>query len=163
MQRYQKLADWDYICEAAASQSSEMDKIPIIGNGDIFSYTDYDSKVARDGISKTAMLARGALIKPWLPTEVSWISTWKLFVGSTNSGFGSLTHRLIDFRLRRDAIGISRLRNALKSSKLSSGMDLSTGAQTSKGLTILDGFCWNGCHSCIDMSPWVCLKSSPNK
>ena len=70
LQRYQRLANWDYISEAAAGQSNDFTKIPIIGNGDIFCYTDYEEKIARQGVSKTAMLARGALIKPWLPTEI---------------------------------------------------------------------------------------------
>jgi tRNA-dihydrouridine synthase len=45
----------------ACSQSEEYPKIPIIGNGDIFSYTDYEEKVAREGVNTTAMLARGAV------------------------------------------------------------------------------------------------------
>ena len=70
LQRYQRLANWDYIDEVAKSQSEDYRKIPIIGNGDVFSYTDYEEKVAQDGVMNTAMLARGALIKPWLPTEI---------------------------------------------------------------------------------------------
>ena len=61
------------------SQSEdEMFKIPVIGNGDIFSFTDYEEKIAREGISNTAMLARGALIKPWLPTEIKEQRHWDI-------------------------------------------------------------------------------------
>lgn len=36
----------------------------------MFSYTDYEEKMAKEGINATAMIARGALIKPWLPIEI---------------------------------------------------------------------------------------------
>jgi tRNA-dihydrouridine synthase 3 len=78
LQRYQRLADWDYIKQVAASQSDEFPKIPLIGNGDIFSYTDYEEKTADNGVSSTAMLGRGALIKPWLPTEIKEKRHWDI-------------------------------------------------------------------------------------
>ena len=71
-------------------QSDEnSNKIPVIGNGDIFSYADYEDKVlsrVRDGsdsdggsmLSPTAMLGRGALIKPWLPTEIKEQRNWDI-------------------------------------------------------------------------------------
>jgi HSP90 family molecular chaperone len=33
---------------------------------DLFSFTEHEENIAREGLSSTAMLARGALIKPWL-------------------------------------------------------------------------------------------------
>jgi tRNA-dihydrouridine synthase 3 len=78
LQRYSRYADWDYISQVAMSQSDKMDKIPLIGNGDIFSYQDYEEKVAREGVEATAMLARGALIKPWLPTEIKERRDWDI-------------------------------------------------------------------------------------
>ena len=78
LQRYSKDADWDYISQVSKSQSDEFDKIPIIGNGDIFSYTDYEEKIAREGVEATAMLARGALIKPWLSTEIKERRHWDI-------------------------------------------------------------------------------------
>jgi tRNA-dihydrouridine synthase 3 len=53
-------------------------RIPIIGNGDIFSFSEYEEKVAREGINATAMLARGALVKPWLPTEIKERRHWDI-------------------------------------------------------------------------------------
>jgi len=41
LQRYSKLADWDYIQTCSEEQSSEIEKLPLIGNGDIFSFVDY--------------------------------------------------------------------------------------------------------------------------
>jgi tRNA-dihydrouridine synthase 3 len=79
LQRYSKLADWDYIQTVANAQSSDVDRLPIIGNGDIFSYVDYEEKVlAHEGLSPTAMIGRGALIKPWLPTEIKERRHWDI-------------------------------------------------------------------------------------
>lgn len=78
LQRYGKLADWDYINKVSLSQSAEYPRLHLIGNGDIFSYTDYEDKVSREGVSSCAMLARGALIKPWLPTEIKERRHWDI-------------------------------------------------------------------------------------
>mmetsp|Transcript_34312 Transcript_34312/g.82648 ORF Transcript_34312/g.82648 Transcript_34312/m.82648 type:complete len:650 (-) Transcript_34312:212-2161(-) len=78
LQRYKLDANWDYISQVANSESSE-NPIPIIGNGDIFSYRDYEEKVlAHPNLSPTAMLGRGALIKPWLPTEIKEKRDWDI-------------------------------------------------------------------------------------
>jgi len=79
LQRYHKLADWDYIQKVATSQNPDLPTLPLIGNGDIFSYTDYEQQVLQnDNLSKTAMLARGALVKPWLPTEIKERRHWDI-------------------------------------------------------------------------------------
>ena len=79
LQRYTKLADWEYITQVANSQSDEFQRIPIIGNGDIFSYVDYERRISENpGLSHTAMIARGALIKPWLPTEIKERRHWDI-------------------------------------------------------------------------------------
>lgn len=79
LQRYSKLADWDYVDAVAKAQSEEWDTLPVIGNGDIFSYVDYEEKVLKhDGLSPTAMLGRGALIKPWLPIEIKERRHWDI-------------------------------------------------------------------------------------
>lgn len=107
LQRYSKLANWDYILQAAQSQNPSLRRIPVIGNGDILSWEDWRdhqhlleenlhlvaqrsakvtgfdgaqmqgadaSEVEGDkevlGLTNCAMLARGALIKPWLPQEI---------------------------------------------------------------------------------------------
>ena len=78
LQRYSKSANWDYVAQVATSQSDEFRKIPIVGNGDIFSFTDYEAKIDREGLQATAMLARGALIKPWLATEIKERRHWDI-------------------------------------------------------------------------------------
>ncbi len=69
-QRYQKTADWQMIGRLVEERS-----IPIIGNGDI--YTWYEAKKRREvsGCS-SVVLARGALIKPWLFREIAEGRSW---------------------------------------------------------------------------------------
>lgn len=79
LQRYKLDANWEYISQVASSESATESPIPLIGNGDIFSYQDYKEKVlAHPNLSPTAMLGRGALIKPWLPTEIKEKRDWDI-------------------------------------------------------------------------------------
>ena len=89
LQRYSRLANWDYIGKVACSQSPNLPQIPLIGNGDIFSYTDYEDKILKqveqeaeegqkNSLLPCAMLGRGALIKPWLPTEIKEKRHWDI-------------------------------------------------------------------------------------
>ena len=69
--------------QVARSQSPALKQIPLIGNGDIFSYTDYEDKILKrvkndNNLFPTAMLGRGALIKPWLPTEIKEKRHWDI-------------------------------------------------------------------------------------
>lgn len=41
--------------------------LQLVGNGDVFAYTDYNEQMA-SGKLATCMIARGALIKPWIFT-----------------------------------------------------------------------------------------------
>ncbi|CAG8650207.1 16855_t:CDS:10, partial [Cetraspora pellucida] len=64
-QRYTKLADWQYISKV----SYTVNEMPLFGNGDVLGYTDYYEHIEKhrvDGI----MIARGALIKPWIFDEI---------------------------------------------------------------------------------------------
>lgn len=71
-QRYTKLADWEYINSCAALASP----VPLFGNGDILSYEDANQALKTDvsGI----MIARGALVKPWLFTEIKEQRHWDI-------------------------------------------------------------------------------------
>lgn len=69
LQRYTKNADWDYVFECSDAQSEDKPKIPFIGGGDVLSYEEFDDHL-KNGKLETCMIARGALIKPWLPTEI---------------------------------------------------------------------------------------------
>lgn len=89
-QRYKSLADWDYIrqCTAALRDSIRNNNeerpdeewvhpIPIYGNGDVYSWQDYERNKALSGVDGQ-MLARGALIKPWLFTEIKEKRDWDI-------------------------------------------------------------------------------------
>ncbi|XP_024898950.1 tRNA-dihydrouridine(47) synthase [NAD(P)(+)]-like [Pteropus alecto] len=71
-QRYTKLADWQYIeqCVAVASP------MPLFGNGDILSYEDAN-RAMQTGVAGI-MIARGALLKPWLFTEIKEQRHWDI-------------------------------------------------------------------------------------
>ncbi|THH16372.1 hypothetical protein EW146_g4263 [Bondarzewia mesenterica] len=81
-QRYTKLADWDYIkecVEAVRAREAEEDlpRIPIFGGGDCFSSQDYWHCVENYGVDGV-MIARGALIKPWIFTEIKEHREWDI-------------------------------------------------------------------------------------
>ncbi|XP_063259502.1 tRNA-dihydrouridine(47) synthase [NAD(P)(+)]-like isoform X2 [Prinia subflava] len=71
-QRYTRSADWDYIAECARVASP----MPLFGNGDILSYEDAN-RAMQMGVSGI-MIARGALIKPWLFTEIKEQRHWDI-------------------------------------------------------------------------------------
>lgn len=78
--RYTKLADWEYIelCAKAA------DTCPVFGNGDILSYEDYVCKKQLAPTVQGVMIGRGALIKPWIFTEIKEQKLWDI---SSNERF----------------------------------------------------------------------------
>ncbi|XP_047388203.1 tRNA-dihydrouridine(47) synthase [NAD(P)(+)]-like isoform X2 [Sciurus carolinensis] len=71
-QRYTKLADWQYIAQCAKAASP----MPLFGNGDILSYDDA-SRAMKTGVAGV-MIARGALLKPWLFTEIKEQRHWDI-------------------------------------------------------------------------------------
>ena len=91
-QRYTKSANWSYIAECAAliksynvkkstltdtihepdarTQANTPDaKMFFIGNGDCYSHVQYHDNIQNSGVD-SVMVARGALIKPWLFEEI---------------------------------------------------------------------------------------------
>lgn len=89
-QRYTKNADWQYIAECAAliqryneekdsvsDTAREADshmqassgKVFFLGNGDCYSHIDYHSQLENARVD-SVMIARGALIKPWIFEEI---------------------------------------------------------------------------------------------
>ncbi len=69
-QRYSRAANWDTVGRVAAERS-----VPVIGNGDILTHYEARERMARSGV-RSVMLARGALIKPWLFREIHEGRTW---------------------------------------------------------------------------------------
>uniref|UniRef100_UPI00398E708A tRNA-dihydrouridine(47) synthase [NAD(P)(+)]-like n=1 Tax=Pristiophorus japonicus TaxID=55135 RepID=UPI00398E708A len=72
-QRYTKLSDWEYI-DYCAQLANPM---PLFGNGDILSFEDANRAKATTGVSGV-MIARGALIKPWIFTEIKEQRHWDI-------------------------------------------------------------------------------------
>jgi len=72
-QRYTRKADWDYISRCAATGAP----MPVFGNGDVLSYEDANLHMETHGVSGV-MIARGALIKPWVFTEIKEQRHWDI-------------------------------------------------------------------------------------
>lgn len=89
-QRYTRSADWTYISQCSAlikkyNQNQEdrtdtvrehdprlgspQNKMYFIGNGDCYSHIDYYDNIHKAGVD-SVMVARGALIKPWIFEEI---------------------------------------------------------------------------------------------
>lgn len=77
-QRYSKLADWEYIygCVRKASNTFQ-----VLGNGDVFSYIDWNKHLSDCPELSSCMIARGALIKPWIFTEIKEQRNWDISSG----------------------------------------------------------------------------------
>eukprot|EP00871_Galdieria_phlegrea_P002277 jgi/Galph1/304/GphlegSOOS_G5126.1 len=85
LQRYSKSADWQYLSHCGIV-GHELD-LPVIGNGDIYSFedilpflepeNDQDAQNSGSGIS-SVMIARGALIKPWIFSELKERRHWDI-------------------------------------------------------------------------------------
>ena len=90
-QRYTKMADWSYIAQCASlikgynekldarldtanepeqRSSAASGQMYFIGNGDCYSHIDYYQHVDEAKVD-SVMIARGALIKPWIFEEIS--------------------------------------------------------------------------------------------
>lgn len=72
--RYTRLADWEYI-ETCAKVCAPC---PVFGNGDILSYEEYLQKREIAPTVQGVMIGRGALIKPWIFTEIKEQKLWDI-------------------------------------------------------------------------------------
>ncbi|KAI8114550.1 hypothetical protein M9434_002672 [Picochlorum sp. BPE23] len=80
-QRYSKPADWNYIkyCAREAAQTSP--HIQVVGNGDVFSWQDHVDALQSEDVASdvvTTYVARGALVKPWIFTEIKEKRDWDI-------------------------------------------------------------------------------------
>lgn len=73
-QRYCRLADWDYIDKCG----KHAEDIPLIGSGDCISWQGYYDNLQNYENISGIMLARGALMAPWLFTEIKEKRTWDI-------------------------------------------------------------------------------------
>lgn len=73
-QRYTKLADWDYIKECSGRRKCPT---PFIGCGDAMNWEEVEQHCATHDVD-SVMVGRGALIKPWLFTEIKEKRHWDI-------------------------------------------------------------------------------------
>eukprot|EP00440_Ansanella_granifera_P071013 gb/GFBE01077070.1/.p1 GENE.gb/GFBE01077070.1/~~gb/GFBE01077070.1/.p1 ORF type:complete len:649 (+),score=167.63 gb/GFBE01077070.1/:1-1947(+) len=73
-QRYTKLADWDYIKECGTRRKRQT---PFIGCGDAMNWEEVEEHCSSHGVD-SVMVGRGALIKPWLFTEIKEKRHWDI-------------------------------------------------------------------------------------
>ncbi|KAI8388710.1 uncharacterized protein BYT42DRAFT_244302 [Radiomyces spectabilis] len=107
MQRYTKLANWDYIGELKKLTNN----MPLCGNGDVLSFEDYNKHKKETGVD-TVMIGRGALIKPWIFDEIKNQRHWDI---SSRERFDMLK-RFCDYGLEHwgtDSQGINATRRFL--------------------------------------------------
>lgn len=91
-QRYKNDADWAYVRECAdalresvaewndsarGADAPELQPVPIYGNGDVFGWRDYYEHLEHAHVDGS-MIARGALIKPWIFTEIKERRDWDI-------------------------------------------------------------------------------------
>ncbi|CCK69049.1 tRNA dihydrouridine synthase DUS3 KNAG_0B06190 [Huiozyma naganishii CBS 8797] len=80
-QRYTKVADWDYIgktaralreyeAEYGTSGGRDRTRVQFIGNGDVNNWEDWHRYLQEIPEMDSIMVARGALIKPWIFEEI---------------------------------------------------------------------------------------------
>ncbi|ERL91517.1 hypothetical protein D910_08847 [Dendroctonus ponderosae] len=107
-QRYTKSADWEYIRQVAINANP----VPVFGSGDVLTYDDY--KIARETAPEVSgvMLARGALIKPWIFTEIKEARLWDI---SSKERF-DIVKKYVDYGLEHwgsDSRGVENTRKFL--------------------------------------------------
>lgn len=120
-QRYTKLADWDYIKECSGRRKCPT---PFIGCGDAMNWEEVEQHCAAHGVD-SVMVGRGALIKPWLFTEIKEKRHWDIPPVSDWISF-----------------------------ETSPAMALSIGERILEELRRLGAFCWNGSPSTVVMFQW---------
>uniref|UniRef100_A0A914XB99 tRNA-dihydrouridine(47) synthase [NAD(P)(+)] n=1 Tax=Plectus sambesii TaxID=2011161 RepID=A0A914XB99_9BILA len=72
-QRYSKVADWDYVKQCADLASP----LPFFACGDVMSYDDYYKRKEESSVTGI-MIGRGALLKPWIFTEIQERRHWDI-------------------------------------------------------------------------------------
>ncbi|KAL8277400.1 hypothetical protein RQP46_010240 [Phenoliferia psychrophenolica] len=81
-QRYKNAADYAYIGQVAqtlrdTASDLGLPSIPIFGNGDAYDYRTYYENMEASGVDGI-MIARGALVKPWIFTEIKERRDWDI-------------------------------------------------------------------------------------
>uniref|UniRef100_A0A6G1S6B1 tRNA-dihydrouridine(47) synthase [NAD(P)(+)] n=1 Tax=Aceria tosichella TaxID=561515 RepID=A0A6G1S6B1_9ACAR len=108
VQRYTKLADWEYTNQCGAISGD----IPLIGSGDCISWQEYYQRLEEYKNVSGVMIARGALISPWLFTEIKERRTWDISSRERLDIIRDYTNFALD-HWGSDAMGIENCRRYL--------------------------------------------------
>ncbi|CAI5449050.1 unnamed protein product [Caenorhabditis angaria] len=106
-QRYTKLANWDYTNDVVEAAKP----IPVWACGDVLGWEDYYERLEKYPVNGI-MIGRGALIKPWIFTEIEERRTWDI---SSTERFEMLK-KFVDYGLDHwgsDDAGVERTRRFL--------------------------------------------------
>mmetsp|Transcript_56579 Transcript_56579/g.93516 ORF Transcript_56579/g.93516 Transcript_56579/m.93516 type:complete len:325 (-) Transcript_56579:237-1211(-) len=104
-QRYSKAADWSYIAQCAP-----LSTLPVIGNGDAFCFEDFDAALKLNGGIASVMVARGALVKPWICTEIKERRHWDISASERFEMLRTFTRYGLE-HWGTDDVGVARTRN----------------------------------------------------
>ncbi|ORY87464.1 hypothetical protein BCR35DRAFT_302230 [Leucosporidium creatinivorum] len=112
-QRYKTKADYAYIAQCAkvlreTAADEGLAPIPIFGNGDAYDFRTYYENMEATGVDGI-MIARGALIKPWLFTEIKEKRDWDISSRERLDMVG----KLVDYGLEHwgsDQVGVNHVR-----------------------------------------------------
>ncbi|KAF4667313.1 tRNA-dihydrouridine(47) synthase [NAD(P)(+)]-like protein [Perkinsus chesapeaki] len=112
-QRYSKPADWSFHtkCRSAMDDAVPDNKVPLVGCGDIISWKEAVERLQTPGVNGV-MIGRGALIKPWIFTEIKEHRDWDI---SSSERF-ELLKRFVSYGLTHwgtDSRGVESTRRFL--------------------------------------------------
>ena len=165
--RYTRDADWDYV--ARLSEDANAAGLQVIGSGDVLSWPDYRARRAQCPAMAGIMLARGALIKPWLFTEVgqegggSEVEAWWWGVEAIGDGKSPVpptppTQHATRLRSRSAGTGIFPLANVWTCWPPFARMAWGTGARTHGAWRLPAASCWSGSVLPGATCPWGCWR-----
>ena len=106
-QMYSGKADWDIIRHV-----KEAVKIPVIGNGDIFTPQDAQKMIAETGCDGL-MIARGARGNPWIFSRINhYLNTGKILPGPGPAEVGQmiLRHAQMQIEQKGEELGMKEMR-----------------------------------------------------
>uniref|UniRef100_A0A7S1ANZ2 tRNA-dihydrouridine(47) synthase [NAD(P)(+)] n=1 Tax=Noctiluca scintillans TaxID=2966 RepID=A0A7S1ANZ2_NOCSC len=107
-QRYTKLADWDYVHECSKRITRNT---PLIACGDVLSWEECQEHRRSHG-ADAVMVGRGALMKPWLFTEINDSRHWDISANERFDLMRDFVHYGLD-HWGADARGVETTRRFL--------------------------------------------------
>lgn len=114
-QRYSKASNWDYIINQCLPVAKKHN-LPLLGNGDIYHWNDAVKYMRGEELGHlnltSTMVARGALIKPWLFTEIKERKTWDITASQRLELYKDFVHYGLD-HWGSDKKGVTRTRRFL--------------------------------------------------